>query len=147
MKYLIKLKNPKKDTYKIDANNKEQALHFFEEQDLIVNHEKENTFLEENKKEELNENSPKYLIEGYRWFDKVNGNIYHTVVITDIKTGNVIYKSPHVVYGYGQQWKYTAYDELVKLNLAKKEDIHNHDLNGKRFIYRESDVTRKKDLF
>ena len=39
MAYTIKLKNPKKDVYRIDANNEEQALHFFKEQDLIVSHE------------------------------------------------------------------------------------------------------------
>lgn len=90
---------------------------------------------------------PKYLVEGYRWFDKVNGNTYHTVVITDLNSGEVIYKSPDLVYGYGEQWRHTAYDELKKKGLVKEEDRTNHELNRKRFIYRQTDVTRQKDLF
>ena len=90
---------------------------------------------------------PKYLIEGYRWFDKVNGNTYHTVLITDLDTGATVYKSSNMEYGYGEQWQQTAYDELIKMGKTKKEDRFNHDLNRKRFIYRVTDVNRKKDLF
>lgn len=145
MAYLIKIKNPKKDTYRIDAMNKEQALHFFEEQDLIVNHVKEDGSFEVDKPKESNESS-QFLVEGYRWFDKVNGNTYHKVVITDLKTKEEVYRSPDIVYGYGDQWQQTAYKELVNKGLAKEEDRFNHDLNRKRFIYRVTDVTRKKDL-
>lgn len=92
-------------------------------------------------------NRPKYLVEGYKWFDKVNGNTYHTVVITDLDTNETIYKSPHIVYGYGDQYQHSAYDELKKIGLVKEEDRFNHELNRKRFIYRVIDVNRKKDLF
>jgi hypothetical protein len=50
-----------------------------------------------------------------------------------------------ILRDYGE--KYTAYDELEKKGLVKKEDMHNHELNRKRFIYHEHNVTRKKDLF
>ena len=90
---------------------------------------------------------PKYLVEGYKWFDKVNGNTYHTVLITDLETEKTVYKSTHLVYGYGEQWQHTAYDELKQKGLVKEEDRFNHELNRKRFIYRVTDVNRKKDLF
>jgi len=91
--------------------------------------------------------SPQYLVEGWKWFDKVNGNTYHTVMITDLKTGKQVYKSPSVVYGYGEQWQHTAYNELKKAGLVKEEDRFNHELNRARFIYRGTEVNRKKDLF
>jgi len=148
MAYKIKLKNPRKEVYRIDANNKEQALHFFEENELIVNHVKEGESFEvEKSKEESTDNSPQFLVNGYKWLDKVNGNTYHSVIITDLKTGNEIYRSPTMVYGYGEQWKHTAYDELKKKGLVTEEDRFNHDLNRKRFIYNETNVSRKKDLF
>jgi len=88
----------------------------------------------------------KYLIEGKKWFDKVNGNTYHSVYITDVQTNKLIAKS-EMEYGYGDQWKQTAYEELMKLGLATKEDRFNHELNRERFLFVDSDVTRKKDLF
>ena len=90
---------------------------------------------------------PKYLVEGYRWFDKVNGNTYHTVYITNLDTGELIHKSPHLIYGYGDQYRHTAYDKLIKMGKVKEEDRFNHELNRRRFIYRVTDVNRKKDLF
>jgi hypothetical protein len=98
------------------------------------------------RKEKQETNRPKYLVEGYRWFDKINGNTYHTVFITDLDTGETIYKSPYMEYGYGEQYQQTAFDELKKLGFVKDEDRFNHELNRKRFIYRVTDVNRKKDL-
>ena len=89
----------------------------------------------------------KYIINGYRWFDKVNGNTYHTVTIDRVSDHKRIFESEYIVYGYGDQYKQTAYDELIKLKLVKESDRFNHDLNRKRFFYYVHDVTRKKDLF
>ena len=89
----------------------------------------------------------KYVINGYKWFEKTNGNTYHTVTIDSVKDNKRVFESKHMCYGYGEQWKQTAYDELVKLKLVKKEDRHNYDLNRKRFMWYEHEVSRKKDLF
>ena len=87
----------------------------------------------------------KYVIEGKLWFDKINGNTYHSVNIIDVNKNESIINIP-MTYGYGEQWKHTAYDELIKLKLVKDKDRFNHELNSKRFIYIVSDVNRKKDL-
>lgn len=87
----------------------------------------------------------KYLIEAYEWFDKLNGNSYHSVDITDLKTNKLIFSSG-LAYGYGEQYKQTAYSGLVKLGLAKEEDRHNHKLNSERFIYRMTENCLKRDL-
>lgn len=91
----------------------------------------------------------KYIINGVRWFDRIDGNTYHTVNIIQItpKVNKQIFVSIDMVYGYGDQWKDTAYDELIKLKLVKEADRNNHKKNHNRFIYLCSDVTRKRDLF
>lgn len=89
----------------------------------------------------------KYLIEGRRWFNKVNGNTYHTVTITNIlPEGEALITQIPLTYGYGDQYIHTAYDWLVKNGHAKEEDRFNHELNRKRFIYTVADVGRKGDL-
>lgn len=86
-----------------------------------------------------------YIIEGRRWFDKINGNTYHSVYITDTHTNKRILSEP-MTYGYGDQWKHTAYDALLKAGLVKEEDRFNHEKNRARFHYIQVDVQRKKDL-
>ena|SRR3990167_911001 len=76
----------------------------------------------------------KYLIEVKLWFDRVNGNTYHSLRIINILNSEVI-TTIGITYGYGEQYKQTAYDRLIKLGLAKEEDRHNHDLNRERFIF------------
>jgi hypothetical protein len=46
---------------------------------------------------------------GRKWFDKVNGNTYHSVTMT---VGGVSVYIP-MQYGYGDQWRQTAVDWLV----------------------------------
>ena len=88
---------------------------------------------------------PQFFILGKRWFDKINGNTYHSVKIIDLSNGETIIKTDRV-YGYGEHWKQTAYEELTKLDLVKKEDRFNHELNRSRFIYECIDVSKKGDL-
>ena len=88
---------------------------------------------------------PKYLVVGKRWFARTYGNTYHTVKIVDLSTGETIFQSERT-YGYGGQWKTTAYNWLIKRGLVSDADRHNHELNRKRFIYEVSDVSRRKDL-
>jgi len=86
----------------------------------------------------------KFLIEGFKWFDKVNGNTYFTLKITDLIKNEVIFKDNQLQYGYDEHYKEVAYKELIKLGLVKKEDQHNHNMNRERFIYRESHVLQRE---
>lgn len=47
-----------------------------------------------------------------KWFDKLNGNTYHSVRITRHKDGKIIVCP--FEYGYGEQYKYTALNAMVK---------------------------------
>ena len=89
----------------------------------------------------------KYIVEGYRWFDKINGNTYHTVYIVDVANNKQIYASEYIVYGYDDQYRQTAFDELIKMGLWKEEDRFNHNLVREQIYFNVTDVPRKKDLF
>jgi len=87
----------------------------------------------------------KYIIEGNRWFDKINGNTYHKVYITDATNNKQIYASP-VTYGYDDQYRHTAIDYLVKEGVLKEDDRFNHVLLREILYCSVGDVIRKKDL-
>ena len=87
----------------------------------------------------------KYIIEGRRWFDKINGNTYHTIAITSTKDNKLIYESPFT-YGYDDQYRQTALDYLIKENILKESDRFNHDLIRQTLYFNVVDVTRKRDL-
>lgn len=61
----------------------------------------------------------KFEIHGARWFDKVNGNTYHSVSINILKTGKVI-KVPFQ-YGYGDHYRQSALEILAGLGLLGKK--------------------------
>lgn len=90
-----------------------------------------------------------YIVEGRRWFDKVNGNTYHSVVVTDADTGKIVAEQPFE-YGYDDQYKETAMKLLVSTGRLSKEDADNlrgqHEIKRKMFHFNVSDVSRKKDL-
>ena len=48
----------------------------------------------------------KYIANAVKWFDRVNGNTYHSVNITRVRDGKTIY-SPYQ-YGYGEHYRQTA---------------------------------------
>lgn len=47
-----------------------------------------------------------FICQAVKWFDKVNGNTYHSVRITRTSDGAVIVGQ--FQYGYGEQYKHTA---------------------------------------
>tara|TARA_R100000306_G_C4365191_1_gene137297 strand:+ start:386 stop:682 length:297 start_codon:yes stop_codon:yes gene_type:complete len=87
----------------------------------------------------------KFIIVARRWFERTNGNTYHSVLIIDSKTNEEIAFMPYT-YGYDSHYKQTAYKKLLDLKLVKKQDKHNYELNNKRFLYIVTDVANKRDL-
>ena len=57
----------------------------------------------------------KFVCNAVRWFDKVNGNTYHSVRITRCRDGKQIVGlyAPYE-YGYGDQYRYTAFSAMDK---------------------------------
>lgn len=84
---------------------------------------------------------------GKRWFDKVNGNTYHSATIY---INGEFYKKIDCRYGYDDQYLQSANELLIEDKIIK--DINHvflytycNDKNIK-FCYDVVDVQRKKDL-
>lgn len=52
----------------------------------------------------------KFIIVGKKWFDKTNGNTYHSARVYDLN-GRVVAAAPYE-YGYGDQYIYSAFNAL-----------------------------------
>ena len=87
----------------------------------------------------------KYIVEASLWFDKLNGNTYHAVNITSIETNKLIFSSGFT-YGYGEQYRHTAIDGLIKLGLFKEADRFNHDLISEMIFFTVNENALKRDL-
>ena len=88
------------------------------------------------------------VINSRRWFDKVNGNACHAVQVFD---GNELIGQQGFTYGYGEHYRQTAFELLIKagyyegvrrengayLELSKFQD------DGLVFC---NDMPRQKDL-
>jgi len=87
----------------------------------------------------------KWIVQANRWFDKINGNTYHSVDITDAQTNKLIFSSGGV-YGYGDQWRHTAIDGLIRFGIFKEEDRFNHELIREQFYFNVNENALKRDL-
>ncbi len=56
--------------------------------------------------------SIKFIARGVRWFDKVNGNTYHSVRVTRCEDGKTIYCP--FQYGYGDHYRQTALGAMFR---------------------------------
>lgn len=85
------------------------------------------------------------IVNARRWFDKVNGNTYHSVQV--FKNDKLIGETPFC-YGYGDQYKQTAYGICVANNSKVKVPEYYSDFvkDHKKVLFFCTDVQRKRDL-
>jgi hypothetical protein len=99
------------------------------------------------------------IIKAKKWFDRKNGNTYHSVKV--FKNGKEIGTAP-MTYGYGEQYLHTAFDLMQKKGMYKKtgkrfasgmdEDYYNFLMklremkHKKQALVFEDDVPRMGDL-
>ena len=76
----------------------------------------------------------KYTCRAYRWFDKVNGNTYHSVRVTRLRDNKTIVASCQ--YGYGDHYRQTAL-ELMAVNKWLPPKYRERHENGmsKSYLY------------
>lgn len=98
---------------------------------------------------------PKIIhISGKRWFERVNGNTYHSYKIWI--DGEHVHYMPFS-YGYGDQYAWNAWEWLIKNNYLDpipeaikhggyEAPWHYCREHGIKFVYEVADVNRKKDL-
>jgi hypothetical protein len=68
-----------------------------------------------------------FTANAVRWFDRANGNTYHSVRITDNETGNTIY-CPYQ-YGYDEHYRQTALVAMRENNWIPEKytaDLNDH---------------------
>lgn len=53
----------------------------------------------------------KFICHAVKWFDKVNGNTYHSVRVVRVRDGAVIAQG--MTYGYGSQYEQTALELMA----------------------------------
>lgn len=76
-------------------------------------------------------NKIKFIAHAVKWFDRVNGNTYHSVRVTRVKDGLTI-GSP-MQYGYGDQYRYTALNLMLQHGWIPKR-------YGKKGVHGGNDV-------
>jgi len=67
-----------------------------------------------------------------RWFDKINGNTYHSVRITRTRDNKVI--AHELTYGYDECYRQTALEVMLKNGWLPKKYTNNH-MGGDNSIY------------
>jgi hypothetical protein len=88
-----------------------------------------------------------YTIIAKRWFERVNGNTYHSVTIYHDAT--LLDRVP-INYGYGSHYEQTALEMLQKLGIAGPETTvfwkWKEEYGRDKVLVICEDVKRKKDL-
>ena len=90
------------------------------------------------------------IIDARRWFDRINGNTYHSVTVTvkHARKDDVVLTRDYE-YGYGEQYLQTAHELLSKEGYFGPEywDFRDAMRNDrKKFYVTCTDVQRKKEL-
>jgi hypothetical protein len=67
----------------------------------------------------------KFTVNAVRWFDKVNGNTYHSVSIIRHKDGKMIVGP--MQYGYGDSYRQTSLELLAKNKWLPKKYCENEN--------------------
>jgi len=93
------------------------------------------------------------VVLGRRWFERTNGNTYHTA---EILIDGVSVAICPFAYGYGSQYLQSAEIELGRLGYMPGREKYQWGgyesarqyfcQHGVQFTYRVEDVGRKKDL-
>jgi len=63
----------------------------------------------------------KFVCNVVKWYDRINGNTYHSVRITDTKNGKTYVNTTPYSYGYGEHYKQTAFGVLIDRGLIDKK--------------------------
>jgi hypothetical protein len=76
----------------------------------------------------------KFTVEARKWFDKVNGNTYHSVLIIDNTTGKsyALPKGVDFTYGYGEHYRQTAMEIMEQNKLIPEKYTGSNRYNYER---------------
>lgn len=75
-----------------------------------------------------------FVCNAVKWFDRVNGNTYHSVRITRVSDSAVL-NSCDICYGYGEAYRQTALDLMNEAGWLPEKYNGKHE-NGANKHYR-----------
>jgi len=75
----------------------------------------------------------KFVCNAVRWFDRVNGNTYHSVKITRV-SDSAVCVSCDICYGYGDHYRQTALEVMNDAGWLPKEYNEKYE-NGAKKLY------------
>ena len=84
-----------------------------------------------------------YVFLVKKWFDKANGNTYHSVKYHDFDTGKSI--TSGMVYGYDDHYKQTAYEMMVEHGYSTDQSPQEFWKNNSVYCH-VVEVPRRRDL-
>ena len=85
-----------------------------------------------------------WVVFATRWFDKRNGNTYHTV---RLYKNSSLFTSKHFTYGYGSHYEQTAMELLLENNETESKSLYEFvQENDGNVLIICRDVTNKKNL-
>ena len=71
-----------------------------------------------------------FVVNAVKWWDRVNGNTYHSVEITRTRDGKTIHCP--FQYGYGDQYKYTALNAMLAAKWIPAEYAETYPSGGNK---------------
>ncbi len=69
----------------------------------------------------------KYIVNAVKWFDRVNGNTYHSVRVTRVRDGKTIVPAVPYQYGYGEHYRQTALELMAQSKWLPVKYRGKHD--------------------
>lgn len=90
-------------------------------------------------------NKIKYIGHAMLWFDKVNGNTYHSVQITRCKDKQILFAPCE--YGYGEQYKQSALSVMLKscwIEGYTEDNVHLYESENEYPIFWITQTSTKK---
>jgi hypothetical protein len=92
----------------------------------------------------------KFTVKVVKWFDKLNGNTYHNVRITDNLTGKEYLTKYGYTYGYGTAYEQTTLEVLLENKLLPKkytkENLYLYERENNYPILYDVTEGKKKDM-
>jgi len=96
------------------------------------------------------EQSIKFSVNAVRWFDRVNGNTYHSVRVTRTRDGMTITTRTPYHYGYGDSYRQTALELMadvkwLPVKYRKGHDIYRYEMeSGYPILWNVSDGLKRE---
>jgi hypothetical protein len=88
----------------------------------------------------------KFICIACRWFDKVNGNTYHSVRVTRVKDNKTIVHP--IIYGYGDHYRQSALEIMDKAGWVPekyKKELYMYERENNYPIYWDCRDGLKRD--